>query len=180
MDKRKRLLELLREKAVLRGRFVLASGKVSDRYVDCRRVTLDAEGAELVGELVFAEVLRRGATAVAGLTMGADPIVVATGLVARRNNYPLKMAIVRKEPKRYGTAGQVEGPPLERGDRVVVVEDVATTGASALKAAQVILRQFNCRIAAVLALVDRNEGAEERIQRHGLEFIALFEVEELL
>ena len=171
---------MLRERAVLRGRFVLASGRVSDYYIDARRVTLDAEGAELVGEAVYGEALRRGATAVAGLTMGADPMVVAAGLVARRNNYPLKMAIVRKEKKSHGTGSQIEGPPLDKSDRVLIVEDTSTTGTSALAAAEAVLREFGCQIAGVWALVDRGEGAAEKIRRHGFEFVALFSVKELL
>lgn len=180
MDKRVRLLDLLRRKAVLRGKFVLSSGKASNYYIDARRVTLDPEGAEIVGELVCEEAIKRGATGVAGLTMGADPIVVAAALIARRKNYPLKMVVVRKEQKKYGTKSQVEGPPLERRDRILIVEDTLTTGTSVLKAAEVVIREFNCQIAGVFALVDRCEGGEERIRRHGFDFIALFRVEELL
>ncbi len=180
MDEKSRLRTLLKEKAVLRGRFVLASGRKSDYYIDCRRVTLDAEGAELVGAVVLEEAIRCGAGALAGLTMGADPMIVAAGMTARARGYPLKMAIVRKERKTHGTRGQVEGPPLLKKDRVLVVEDVTTTGTSALTAAEAVMREFGCRVAGVFALVDRGEGAAGKLKRHGIAFRAFAAVSELL
>jgi len=180
LGKRERLLEILRRKAVQRGSFRLASGAMSDYYIDCRLVTLDPEGASLLGEIFSDLAISLGATAVAGLTLGADPLVVAAGLTAYQRKKPLKMALVRKEPKSHGQKRRIEGPSFDQKDRVLILEDVATTGASALTAVDAVKDEFNCEIVAVVAVVNRNEGAKQAIEGRGIKFIALFEKEELL
>lgn len=180
MDFRARLGELLRKDALMRGRFVLSSGVESDYYLDCRRVTLSGEGAYLVGELFSELALSLGATAVAGLTLGADPLVVATGLISYRRGTPLKMVIVRKESKTHGLQRRVEGPPLDASDRVLVLEDVATTGSSSLMAVKAVKEEFGCKVVGVAAVVDRGAGAEELLRKHGVRFVSLFKKDELL
>jgi len=180
MDLKTRLGELLRKDAVLRGRFVLSSGVESDYYIDCRRVTLSGEGAYLVGELFCELAFSLGATAIAGLTLGADPLVVATGLASYAKGTPLKMAIVRKEGKRHGLQRRIEGPPLDSSDRVLVLEDVATTGSSSLTVVEAVKDEFGCDVVGVVAVVDREAGAEELLRKHGVKFISLFKKDELL
>ncbi|MCX7703842.1 MAG: orotate phosphoribosyltransferase [Planctomycetota bacterium] len=182
MELRKRLLEILKEKAVFRFKeaIKLASGGTSNYYIDCRQVTLDPEGCYLVGELFWELADSLGATAVVGLTLGADPLVVSTGLAAYRRKKPLKMAIVRKEAKTHGLQRRIEGPPLSETERVLVVEDVATTGASALMAVDALEAEFKCKIIAISAIVNREEGAKEAIEKRGIPFIPFFTKEELL
>ncbi len=179
---RARLLELLRALSFERRKVVLASGKESDFYVDCKRTTLTAEGHALVGRLLFRKVramspLPRG---VGGLTLGADPIASAIALTSFLEGAPVDAYVVRKEPKGHGTGQWIEGrKTIPDGSRVVVIEDVVTTGGSALKAIE------RCRAEALvpvacLALVDRQEGGREAIEAQGVPLDALFTREDFL
>ncbi|RMG45370.1 MAG: orotate phosphoribosyltransferase [Acidobacteria bacterium] len=178
--KRERLAQLLRELSLRRGRFRLASGRESDYYLDCRRTTLSAEGATLVGELVLAALDRRGwrPAAVGGLTLGADPVAVATAVVSQISGRPVAAFIVRKKPKDHGTGRRIEGCPPP-GSRVVLVEDVVTTGGSALEAAGAC-REAGLEILGAVAIVDREEGGREAIEAAGIPLEALFTASELL
>src|ERR1044071_2594939 len=134
--KRGRLLELLRHRAFQERQVVLSSGRTSNFYIDCKQVSLDAEGATLIGELFHAaiEELAPQAIAVGGLTLGADPLATATSIASFQHGKPRAAFIVRKEPKGHGTSQWVESPGLAAGSKVVIVEDVVTTGAATLKA----------------------------------------------
>lgn len=185
---RARLLELLRALSFERRKVVLASGRESDFYVDCKRTTLTAEGHVLVGRLLFDKVRRiqplvRG---VGGLTLGADPIASAIALTSfleheRRGGQGTGAApetvdsfIVRKEPKGHGTGQWIEGrKTIPDGSRVVVIEDVVTTGGSALKAIE-RCRAERLEPVACLALVDRLEGGREAIEAEGVPLEALY------
>ncbi|HSM92820.1 MAG TPA: orotate phosphoribosyltransferase [Anaeromyxobacteraceae bacterium] len=174
---RSRLLEILRTLSFERRKVVLASGRESDFYIDCKRTALTAEGHVLIGRLLLDRVRRiqplvRG---VGGLTLGADPIASAIALTSFLEGSPVDAFIVRKEPKGHGTGQWIEGrKTIPDGSRVVVLEDVVTTGGSALKAIE-RCRAENLVPVACLALVDRAEGGREAIEAQGVPLQALFE-----
>jgi orotate phosphoribosyltransferase len=173
---RARLLELLRTLSFERRKVTLASGKESDFYVDCKRTALTAEGHVLVGRLLFEKVraVRPLVRGVGGLTLGADPIASAIALTSFLAGEPVDSFIVRKEPKGHGTGQWIEGrKTIPDGSRVVVIEDVVTTGGSALKAVERCRAEHLVPVACV-ALVDRLEGGREAIEAQGVPLDALF------
>jgi orotate phosphoribosyltransferase len=173
---RTRLLELLRTLSFERRKVVLASGKESDFYVDCKRTALTAEGHVLVGRVLFEKVrkIRPLVRGVGGLTLGADPIASAIALTSFLQGEPVDAFIVRKEPKGHGTGQWIEGrKTIPDGSRVVVIEDVVTTGGSALKAIE-RCRAEKLEPVACVALVDRLEGGREAIEAQGVRLDALF------
>ncbi|MGA8762728.1 MAG: orotate phosphoribosyltransferase [Candidatus Sulfotelmatobacter sp.] len=153
-DPRQSLLSLLAHKSFRLGRFKLSSGAASDYYIDCRTTTLDAKGSHLTGEVFLDEIRQRGwkPQAIGGLTMGADPIVVAVAMVSGS----LHGFLVRKAEKQHGTEQRIEGF-REKGARVVIVDDVCTTGASTVQAIEAA-REFGFEIAGVMCLVEREEA----------------------
>jgi len=175
-----RLLEILREKSVSYGDIELSSGKRSTYYVDSKLTTFDQEGISLTGKLVLEVIQNKGeiASAIGGLTMGADPIAISTIIAAINKKYPLKGFSVRKEAKSHGKKKLIEGN-LDTGDKVVVLDDVITTGNSTIKAIEAIT-EFGCDIIMVVALVDRCEGGTEAIRKLGYEVHSIFTIEELL
>ncbi|RUL86324.1 orotate phosphoribosyltransferase [Tautonia sociabilis] len=176
---RERLVALLKRDALKLGTFTLASGRTSHYYVDGRRVTLSAEGAALVGSGVLGLLAEEPeVAAVGGLTMGADPIVGATLALAGLGTRPgLRGFLVRKEAKGHGTGNLVEGP-LEPGMTVAILDDVATTGGSSLKAVEAV-EAMGCRVARVVVLLDRLEGAAAAFADRGLEFRSLLTIRDL-
>jgi orotate phosphoribosyltransferase len=173
---RDRLLELLRQLSFERRRVILASGKESDFYIDCKRTALTAEGHVLVGRCLMAEVLlvQPLVRAVGGLTLGADPIASAIALTSFLQGHPVDAFIVRKEPKGHGTGQWIEGRrTIPDGSRVIVLEDVVTTGGSALKAIE-RCRSEQLEVVACLALVDRLEGGREAVEASGVPLRSLF------
>ena len=179
-DLRSELAALLTDRSVRRGAFTLASGRRSSYYVDARRTTMSGAGQRLIGRLGLEEIGRRGwqPDAVGGMTLGADPVAYAVAHAAALEGRSLDGFTVRKQPKGHGAGRQVEGP-LEPGQSVVVVEDVITTGGSALEAIGV-LEELGVRVLGVLAVVDREEGGRDRIEGAGYGLAALFGVSELL
>ncbi len=180
-----RLIALLASKSAKRGDFVLASGRRSNLYVDCRLTAMHPEGQLLIGRTGLAALRAKGwpVDSVGGLTLGADPIAYAiahaSALAAERGTDEMVRAFtVRKEAKQHGTGKLIEGP-FQSGDRVVVVEDVITTGGSALKAIDAI-RAAGGNIVGVLALVDRQEGGREAIEATGLEVMSLVTAADLM
>ncbi len=176
---RERLLELLRELSWHRGKVVLSSGIESDFYIDCRQTALHAEGAALIGALVFAhiEALRKGGErvdGVGGMTLGADPIASAAAVVSFQQNAPAHAFLVRKEAKSHGTAAAIEGMRnLGKGARVLVVEDVVTTGGSTLRAVERI--RINGLVpVGIWSLVDREEGGRAALATTSLPYTSLF------
>jgi orotate phosphoribosyltransferase len=173
---RARLHELLVRHAYQKKRVTLASGRESDFYIDCRGVVLSAEGHALVGRLVLqaATEIDPHLQAVGGLTMGADPLASAVALTSWLDHRPVGAFLVRKEPKGHGTGQWCEGLQLlPPGARAVVVEDVITTGGSSLKAVE-RAREAGLQVSGVVALVDREEGGRENLERAGLLVRALF------
>src|SRR3954447_21499219 len=159
-DAHERLIAALREHALVIGDITLTSGRQAKHYVDAKRATLLPDGFAAMGELVAAEAQRVGATAVGGTTMGADPIA-CSALGAGAN---VKAFFVRKERKEHGLSRWIEGPPLEPGERCLVVEDVVTTGGSTIKAIDRV-REEGHEVAGVLAILDRLEGGSENVQK---------------
>jgi orotate phosphoribosyltransferase len=176
---RQRLIELLQRDSLKRGTFTLASGRTSHYYVDGRKVTLSAAGAALIGAGILERLADRPEVqAVGGLTLGADPVVGATlalaGLTGRSD---IRGFLVRKEAKAHGTGSRVEGP-LEPGATVAIVDDVATTGGSSLQAVEAV-EAMGCKVAVVIAVLDRLEGAAAAFAARGLPFEALLTIRDL-
>jgi orotate phosphoribosyltransferase len=175
--RRQLLLERLAERAYRHGTFTLASGRSSDHYVNCKPVSLSGEGLALLGEQLLAEV-EGEAVAVAGLTLGADPLVSAVALQAALAGRTLNALIVRKEAKGHGTGAWLEGPLPTAGSTVTVLEDVVTTGGSSLKAVTQ-LREAGYTVNRVVTIVDRQEGGLEAMTAAGLTLNSLFQLEEI-
>src|SRR5687767_1605535 len=173
MTDHEELVRLLAARSARRGNFTLASGRQSSLYIDARLTTMTPEGQRLIGRLGLAAIRAASwrAGAVGGLTLGADPIAYAICHTSADTEQPLRAFTVRKEPKTHGTGKQVEGP-LVSGDRVVIVEDVITTGGSAARAVEAVKREGGTPL-GVLALVDREEGGREQIEKLGLRVYAL-------
>jgi orotate phosphoribosyltransferase len=173
MTDHEQLVRLLVARSARRGNFTLASGRQSSLYIDARLTTMTPDGQQIIGRLGLAAIRTSGwdADAVGGLTLGADPIAYAICHSSAGSAHPLKAFTVRKEPKSHGTGKQVEGP-LDQGDRVVVVEDVITSGGSATRAVEAVRRQ-GAIVLGVLALVDREEGGREQLESLGLSVQAL-------
>lgn len=174
---RPRLLELIGQIAYKKGDFVLSSGQKSSYYINGKLVSLHPLGARYIGEMMHA-LLPPDTIAVGGLTLGADPIVAAITVISAFTDRPVYGLIVRKQVKEHGTGQTIEGMQLPVGSRVVVVEDVVTTGASALLAAE-RLRGAGYRVEDVLAIVDREQGAGERYEQEGLKLRSLFTISEI-
>lgn len=179
MQERERLLRLLVERSFRTGEFTLASGRESPYYVDARTTTMSAEGQALIGALALAVLEREGieAEAVGGLTMGADPIAYAVAHRSYLNGRPVDAFSVRKEPKAHGRGRRIEGCEV-RDCRVVVVEDVITTGGSALEACRAVEEEGG-EVSAILALVDREEGGLSALEAEGYRVVPLFRLDEL-
>ena len=171
------LLPLLAQKAYRHGNFTLASGRTSDHYVNCKPVSLSGEGLALLAALMLQQV-EDTAVAVAGLTLGADPLVSAVAMRAALNGRNLDALIVRKEAKGHGTGAWLEGPLPEPGSRITVLEDVVTTGGSSLKAVNQ-LREAGYQVERVVTIVDRQEGGLEAMTAAGLDLRSLFLLDEI-
>jgi orotate phosphoribosyltransferase len=176
-DPRQHLLDLLCQLAYREGDFTLSSGQRSRYYINGKQVTLHPMGALCTGRILLA-MLSPETGAVAGLTLGADPIVTAVSVVSAYENRPIPALIVRKEAKGHGTQAYIEGPALSPGTPVVVLEDVVTTGASALKAVD-RLREAGYKVEEVISLVDREQGGAELYHQEGLKFRAVFTIAQI-
>jgi orotate phosphoribosyltransferase len=176
-EQRAVLLGLLAERAYRLGDFTLASGRRSEHYVNCKPVSLSGIGLALLAPLML-EKVETEAGAVAGLTLGADPLVSAVALQAALDGRQLDALIVRKEAKGHGTGAWLEGPLPPAGTRITVLEDVVTTAGSALKAVNQ-LQEAGYTVERVVAIVDRQEGGAEALEEAGLELRSLFLLEEV-
>ena len=173
MDPRTRLLDLLAQRSARRGSFTLASGRQSELYIDCRLTTMHPEGLSLIGPAGLHALGERGwhPDSVGGLTLGADPVSYAIAYASQLAGLPTRAFTVRKEAKTHGTGKLIEGAYLA-GDRVVVIEDVITTGGSALRAVEAV-RAAGGQVIGVLSVVDREEGGREALEAAGLEVASL-------
>lgn len=174
---RQALLDLICDVAYKEGDFTLSSGKKSDYYINGKQVTLHAEGGVMVARLLL-NMLPEGIAGVGGLTLGADPMVSAISVVGVYENKPVTPLIIRKEAKGHGTRAYIEGPTLPEGSAIAIIEDVVTTGASALKAVE-RLRDAGYQVDNVFALVDRQQGGRELYDKEGLNFEPIFTIEEV-
>ena len=176
-EQRQLLLELLATRAYRHGNFTLASGRTSSHYVNCKPVSLSGLGLALLSAQML-DLVEPGAVAVAGLTLGADPLVSGVAQAAALAGQALDALIVRKEAKGHGTGAWLEGPLPEAGSRITVLEDVVTTGGSSLKAVK-LLREAGYVVERVVTIVDRQEGGLAAMQEAGLELRSLFQLDEV-
>jgi orotate phosphoribosyltransferase len=175
---KERLLELIQANALERRNVVLSTGKMSDYYVDCKRVTLSPEGAYLTAKLML-DLLRSDVSAVAGLTLGADPIVSTIAILSHIQGRNIPALIVRKEPKKHGTKRYIEGPAISNGSKVTVVDDVVTSGGSVLRCVERLSSEGYEPI-QVLTILDRMEGGRETLEGAGFKLESIFTKDDLL
>lgn len=181
---KKRLIEIILERTfrfTATPSFTLASGRKSSFYFNCKPTTLNSEGMFLTGNLLF-DIMKKepgwGVQGVGGLTLGADPVANAIAYTAHIKGEPLESFVVRKVPKKHGTMLWIEGS-VQKGDRVLIVEDVITTGDSSQKAVE-RARRCGLKVMGLLAFIDRQEGGREVIESLGVPFRALFTKDEIL
>ena len=169
---RDKLMPLLTKDAYRHGNFTLASGRKSNHYVNCKPVSLSGVGLVLLSACLLDHV-EEDSLAVAGLTLGADPLVSAVAMAAAQADRQLDALIVRKQAKGHGTEAWLEGPLPPKGSLVTVLEDVVTTGGSSIKAVLKI-REAGYLVKRIVAMVDREEGAQKAMQEANVELISLF------
>ncbi len=172
-------LELLRKNAYRKGEFLLSSGRTSEHYINCKPVTLSGEGLAMASDMIL-ECLEPDTVAVGGLTLGADPLVAGVAMGAHLLDWELAGLIVRKKPKGQGTGAWIEGPVLPEGSKVVVLEDVITTGGSAIKAAT-RLRDAGYKVDRVVSIVDRqvNNEAYDFMESVNLDLVSLYQLQDI-
>ena len=173
---KEKLLELLKEDCYKKGDYTLSSGQKSEHYVNCKPVTLTGHGLTVTAMMILEHV---ETPVVAGLTLGADPLVSGVAVCSALDGRLVDALIVRKEPKGHGTEAWIEGPQYPKGTKVTVLEDVTTTGASAIKAAEK-LRDAGYVVERVVTIVDRQEGGADALDAVGLELRSLFTLQDLL
>jgi len=179
MDNRKdRLKQLLKEKSYKRGKFILSSGEPSDVFFDVKMTMLDPEGAWLAADLILDMLKGEKVRAVGGLAMGACPIVSAICVRSFERGQPISAFYVRKEEKKHGTQKKIEGLELKPGDKIVIVDDVATKGGSMLDAIRPV-EEIGCKVVRTIAVVDRDQGATERLHEAGHTLDSIFKRREL-
>ena len=173
------LLKMIKEKGYRKGEFTLSSGRKSEHYVNCKPITLDGRGLAITSAMLM-ECIDEKSVAVAGLTLGADPLVSGVAIMSAFNRGTLSGLIVRKEAKGHGTNQYIEGSLPPEGSRVTVLEDVVTTGESSIKAVK-RLRDAGYEVKRIVSIIDRqeNEEANTAFKLAGLEFYSLFSLEEL-
>jgi orotate phosphoribosyltransferase len=174
---RARLLELIKDKAIVRGKVTLSSGREADYYVDLRRITLDGEAAPLVGQVMNELTKDLDFDAVGGLTLGADPVATAMLHASAAAGRRLDAFVVRKTGKAHGLQQRIEGPSI-RGRRVLIVEDTTTTGASPMDAVAAALEE-GAEVVAVATIADRATGAREKLEAQGLTYVSAYSLAEL-
>jgi orotate phosphoribosyltransferase len=177
-DTRQKLFALLKQKAFRRGRVVLASGRESDYYFDMKPAMLDPDGAALLAEIILQEIQHVKADCVGGLEMGAVPLIAPVAMTSRKFGRALPGFFVRKTVKDHGTKKRVDGNDIS-GKTVIILEDVTTTGASAMDAVKAVT-EAGAKVALVISILDRGEGAAELYASAGIPFKSLFTAQEFL
>ena len=179
MSYKEELLELLKKDAYKKGDYTLSSGRKSEHYVNCKPVTLSSRGLTLTS-LMLLSAVEKDAVAVAGLTLGADPLVSGVAVVCGLDNIKVDALIVRKEAKGHGTQAYIEGKLPEKGAKITVLEDVITTGGSAIQAVQ-RLRDAGYVVNRIAAIVDRqvNNEADDAMKEADLELVSIFKLEDI-
>lgn len=170
---KERLFYLLKKKALFKGRIVLSSGKISNYYIDGRLITLNPEGAYLIADIILDLIKEKKIDAIGGPTLGADPIVGAIATLSYIRKSPINTFIVRKTPKQHGRMRQFEGPALEKNSKVILVDDVATTGGALIEAKEVLNKE-GIKVNCAIVMIDREEGAKENLAKKGLRLLSIF------
>ncbi len=176
-DLKERLLTILVKQSFKEGKFILASGKESNFYLDGKMTTLDAEGGAIIS-ILFLRMLKENVSAVGGISVGADPLSSGVSQIGYLLGKKLTAFYVRKEPKKHGTSKWIEGP-LKSDETVSILEDVVTTGGSSQKAVERVM-EFGCKVGQILAVVDRNEGGRETFKKLGIDYNFLFDINEVI
>lgn len=171
-EMKKRLLVLIKERALFSGPIKLASGKMSNCYIDGKLITCDPEGLYLVSKIILSMIENEKIDAIGGMTMGADPIAAGVAVLSYLENRPIKAFIVRPAPKDHGMGKLIEGH-IQKGWSVVIVEDVITTGGSSLKAIKAV-EEAGAIVKKVIAIVDRCEGARETLAEKNIPLESIF------
>lgn len=170
-EKLNRLREIVRELSVIEGEITLSSGETSQFYFDMRRTACDPEGSNLIADLILDSLAQDDVDFIGGLEVGAVPIVACVSQKSFQTGRPIPAFYVRKKPKEHGTRRAIEGQ-IREGGRVVIVDDVTTSGGSVMRAVEAA-REFGCTVVKVITVVDRQEGAAERFAAEGCPFVAL-------
>ncbi len=176
-ETREKLLAAIREKAYREGDFTLASGQRSDYYVDCKEVTLDADGSLLVGRAIYGLIKDWGVSSAGGMAAGSVPISTAVSLVSALEGKPIANFFVRNQAKDHGTGKRVEGK-IGQGAKVVIVEDVVSTGGSSLRAIDAV-REAGAEIIGLVSIVDREMGGAEAFEKEGIPYTPLFTISQI-
>lgn len=171
------LLKFVFKHSFKRGKFKLTSGKFSDFYLDMKQTTLDPEGSLLIAELLVNKVLKSKADSIGGLMIGADPIIGSVITFGFLQDYHIRGFIVRKQEKEHGLNKLIEGK-IREDDRVIIVDDVSTTGSSLYQAVQAA-EDLNCKVVKVIPIVDRNEGGRDFFNNKGYDYDPLIKIEEI-
>ncbi|MBU2473139.1 MAG: orotate phosphoribosyltransferase [Candidatus Omnitrophica bacterium] len=179
MSEKQQLLSLLKREAFLKKKVLLASGKISNFYIDVRKVSLSPQGVFLISRQVFKLIKDLKIDAIGGPTLGADPIVSGVCFLAYKHKKKLKGFLIRKSPKKHGRQKLIEGQELKKGMKVVVVDDVTTSGGSLIKAIEV-LKQENIKVVKAISVVDRQEGAARNLASLGCPLVSLFRKSDFL
>jgi len=177
-EEREELRQIIIKDAYFKEKITLSSGKESDYYIDARRVTLSAHGAYLCARMILDVIGDEPIDAIGGPTLGADPMVGAISVLSHQAGRPVNTFIIRKTPKAHGKQQQIEGPLLEKGSRVVLIDDVATTGKAIIQSID-ILTEAGVQIHKAICIVDRQEGARQVISEKGCELVSLFDISEI-
>lgn len=177
-QEREELLKIIIQKAYFKEKITLSSGKESDYYIDARLVTLSPQGVYLAARLILNEIRNDEVDAIGGPTLGADPMIGAIAILSLQAGNPKNTFIIRKSAKTHGKQRQIEGPLLREGSRVVLIDDVATTGKAFVESIDV-LTTAGVQIHKAICIVDRGEGAREAVAAKGVELVSLFEISEI-
>jgi orotate phosphoribosyltransferase len=171
--KKQQLLKLLKKEAFLKKKVRLSSGKISNFYIDVRKVSLSPQGIYLISHLIFDLIKKEKITAIGGPTLGADPIVSGVCFLAYKNKKKLKGFLIRKSPKKHGRQKLIEGQALSFKDKAVIIDDVATSGSSLIKSIEV-LKEEKIKVVKAFTVVDREEGAKENLKQLDCPLVSLF------
>ncbi|MBI4846104.1 MAG: orotate phosphoribosyltransferase [Candidatus Omnitrophica bacterium] len=167
------LLPILKKLCFKKKRVILASGKISNYYFDARIGSLSSQASYLIATIILEMIKKDRINAIGGLTLGADPIIGAAVALSFKNKNPLNGFIVRKAEKKHGMKKLIEGPALKKSTRVVIIDDVVTTGSSTIQAIEAV-KKIGCKIIRVIAVIDRLEGAKENIKKYNCDLEHIF------
>jgi len=170
---RQRLKRLIEKEAFFRKRVILSSGRISNYYIDIRKISLKSQGAFLIANLFWQKLRAKKFDFIGGPTLGADPILSALSYHAYLKKKPISTFIIRKEKKKHGRRRLLEGADLPKGSRLILIDDVATSGASLVEAVRLMRRQ-RCQVNEVMVVVDREEGAKEALEKEKCRLDSLF------